>query len=77
MRYVFALALLALPGTAFAQMFEGPTGNIPVTKCESFTAGTRCITVDGAGLTSNRGFVRADRGGWPAAAAPAHTLAGG
>jgi hypothetical protein len=72
MRYVLGLALLLLPATAFAQMFEGPGGSIPVTRCDRTPAGVVCSkVVDGAGLTSDQGFVRADRGWIATNAVPA------
>jgi hypothetical protein len=59
MRYALGLALLLLPATAFAQMFEGPTNTIPAAKCEQ--GGVACSpVVDAAGLTKSRGYVRVD-----------------
>ena len=65
MRYALGLALLLLPATAYAQMFEGPTGSIPMTECVSTPSGPMCSTViEGAGLTAlPRGWVRADQPG--------------
>ena len=68
MRYVLGFALLLLPVTAFAQMFEGPTAPIPVAKCEQTTSGLSCFrVVDGAGLTASGNYIRVDR---PIVAAP-------
>jgi hypothetical protein len=73
MRYALALSLLLLPATAFAQMFEGPTGQIPVEKCRPLANGAMdCVRVEnGEGMTASRGFQRADRSDIPAAAIPA------
>ena len=62
MRYALGLALLLLPATAFAQMFEGPSGTIPVARCAPAATGNTCSRiVDGAGLTASQDYVRVDR----------------
>lgn len=78
MRFALGFGLLLLPATAFAQMFEGPSGSIPVTRCEAAATGVVCSKiVDGARLTSDQGFIRADRGGLATSTMPAHTATGG
>jgi hypothetical protein len=59
MRYVvLTLGLLVLPVTAFAQMFEGPTGTIPTEKCVRTLTGVVCSApVDGSAQTSSQGLV--------------------
>ena len=54
MRFLFALALLALPVTAFAQMNEGPNGLNPVIKCDPFSGGTLCAMLDSTGVHAAR-----------------------
>jgi hypothetical protein len=59
MRLGLVLAVLLLPATAFAQMFEGPNGPIPVHKCVQTTAGAQCSPVrDGANFTASNGYTR-------------------
>jgi hypothetical protein len=59
MRYILGLALLLLPATAFAQMFEGPTNSIPAARCD--LGGVACShVVEGAGLTASGGYARVD-----------------
>jgi len=50
MRFLFALALLALPVTAFAQMSQGPNGLNPIIKCDPFSGGTLCAMMDSTGV---------------------------
>jgi hypothetical protein len=58
MRITLALALLLLPGAAFAQG-EMPAGPIPVHKCVQTSEGTRCSPVqDGAGFAAADGYTR-------------------
>ena len=62
MRYVLGQAWLLPPATAFARMFEGPSGSIPVAKCAPVSPGARCTpVVEGTGLTPSRGYTGVDR----------------
>jgi hypothetical protein len=63
MRLAFALALLLLPATAFAQGGPtGPTAPIPVHKCVQTTSGDACGPVrNGDKLSAADGYTRADR----------------
>jgi hypothetical protein len=64
MRFILALAVLLLPATAFAQMFEGPNAPIPVHKCVQTTTGEQCSRVqDGASFTASNGYTRVYRWG--------------
>jgi len=71
MRFLFSLALLVLPATAFAQTPDGPNGSVPVVKCDPFSAGSLCAAFDGTKVYAARGVERA------ASAAPAHKRIGG
>jgi hypothetical protein len=62
MRVTLAIALSLLPAMAFAQMFEGPNGQIPVRRCLPVVAGAACTAVlEGSGLTAASGYSRVDR----------------
>jgi hypothetical protein len=62
MRYAFALAVLLLPATGFAQTM-GPSAPIPVQRCMQTATGTVCGPVrDGAGLAAADGYTRAHSG---------------
>ncbi len=59
MRFTLALALLALPATAFAQSLE-PIGPIPVHKCVQTREAVQCSPVqDGTGFAAADGYTRA------------------
>jgi hypothetical protein len=54
MRFVFVLALLALPATAFAQMSERPGDASSGIKCDPFSGGTLCARMDSTGVHAAR-----------------------
>jgi hypothetical protein len=77
MRLMFAVALLALPATAFAQMYDGRDSSIPVTKCDPFSGGSLCVTLDRSGLHAAQSDFWADRDRLATISMPARRLSGG